>query len=94
MVKYEIIYIVDSSLGEDAVKAMVEKFTTYIEENTTVEKIDEWGKKRLAYPIDKKTEGYYVCSNVIAAPDFPAMLDRQFRITEGILKHLIVKEEK
>lgn len=94
MVKYEIIYIVDSGLGEEPVKSLVEKFTAFIEENSTVEKIDEWGKKKLAYPIDKKTEGYYVCSNVIAAPDFPAILDRQFRITEGILKHLIVKEEK
>ena len=94
MIKYEIIYIVDTSIGEEEVTAMVEKFTAFIGENATIEKNDEWGKKKLAYPIDKKSEGFYVCVNVTAEADFPAKLERQFKITEGILKHLIVKEEK
>ena len=94
MVKYEIIYIIDATLSEDEIKAMVEKFTAFIEANSTVEKIDEWGKKKLAYLINKKSEGYYVCANVAAAPEFPALIERQFRINEGILKHLIVKLDK
>ena len=90
---YETIFIVDSSLEEDAVKALVEKFTSLIAKNGTVESIDEWGKRRFAYEIDDKTEGYYVLVDFTADGDFPKELDRQYRITEGILRTIIIRKD-
>lgn len=93
MRKYEIVYIIDGTLAEEQVKAMVEKFKEYVESNAQLEKIEEWGKKRFAYPINKKTDGFYVLMNISAVPEFPAELERMFKITEGILKYLIVSKE-
>ena len=90
---YETIFIVDSSLEEDAVKALVEKFTGLIEKNGTVESVDEWGKRRFAYEIDDKTEGYYVLADFKSDGDFPKELDRQYRITDGILRTIIIRKD-
>ena len=90
---YETIFIVDSSLEEDAVKALVEKFTGLIEKNGTVESVDEWGKRRFAYEIDDKTEGYYVLVDFKSDGDFPKELDRQYRITDGILRTIIIRKD-
>jgi len=90
---YETIFIVDSSLEEDAVKALVEKFTGLIAANGTVESVDEWGKRRFAYEINDKTEGYYVLVDFTADGDFPKELDRQYRITEGILRTIIIRKD-
>lgn len=90
---YETIFIIDASLEEDSIKALTEKFTALISKNGTLESVDEWGKKRLAYEIDDKTEGYYVLANFKADGDFPKELDRKFRITEGILRTIIIRKE-
>ena len=90
---YETIFIVDSSLEEDAVKALVEKFTGLIAANGTVESVDEWGKRRFAYEINDKTEGYYVLVDFTADGDFPKELDRQYRITDGILRTIIIRKD-
>lgn len=91
---YETIFIIDSSLEEDAVNALKEKFTNLIAKNGTVENVDEWGKRRFAYEIDDKTEGYYVLVDFTADGDFPKELDRQYRITDGILRTIIIRKDK
>lgn len=90
---YETIFIIDASLEEDAIKALTEKFTALISKNGTLESVDEWGKRRLAYEINDKTEGYYVLANFKADGDFPKELDRKFRITDGILRTIIIRKE-
>jgi len=87
---YETIFIADLSLGEEGVAALVEKFKTLIASNGTIAKVDEWGKRRFAYPINDMNEGYYVLVEFESAPDFPAELDRIYRITEGVMRSLII----
>lgn len=90
---YETIFVVDTTLGDDAVKGLVEKFKALIEKNATIDQIDEWGKKRLAYEINYKTEGYYVLINFTSAPEFPAELERNYKITEGILRSIVILKD-
>ena len=87
---YEALYILKPDLNEDQIKALVERFKGVVEANGTVSEIDEWGKRRLAYPIQDQTDGHYVRMTFTAAPAFPAELDRIFRITDGILRSIIV----
>ncbi|MBR5278091.1 MAG: 30S ribosomal protein S6 [Clostridia bacterium] len=94
MNKYETIFVVNNTIGEEATKALVEKFTSLIGSNAEVEKIDEWGNRRFAYPIEDLTEGYYVLVKFASNPEFPAELDRIYNITDGILRSLIVKCEQ
>ncbi|MBQ2966570.1 MAG: 30S ribosomal protein S6 [Clostridia bacterium] len=91
--KYETIFIVDMTKGEEAVNALVEKFTSLISSAGEVAKVDTWGKRRLAYEIDDLNEGYYVLVEFTANPEFPAELNRQFKITDGILRYLVIKQE-
>ena len=85
---YETLFIVDLSVGEDGVKSLVEKFTKLISDNGEITEINEWGKRRLAYPINDLNEGYYVLVNYTAPADFPHELDRVFNITEGIMRSM------
>ena len=87
--KYELLYIMDPDLSEEDYTAIVEKFRTLISENGTVDEIDEWGKRKLAYLINDKAEGSYVLVKFTSAPDFPAELDRVLRITDGVVRSLI-----
>ncbi len=89
---YETIFVVDLTLGEDGVKGLVEKFTSLIAENGEVSEVNEWGKRRLAYPINDMNEGYYVLVNFTAPADFPAELERIFGITEGIMRSIVIKK--
>ena len=91
--KYEVLYIVDPALGEEGIAALVEKFKALVEANGTLTSIDEWGKRRLAYPINDLMEGYYVLMTMDAKPEFPAELDRVFKITEGVMRSLITDVE-
>ena len=91
--KYETIFIIDSEVGEENTKALVEKFKTMIETSAQLESIDEWGKRKLAYEINDKTEGYYVLVNFSSSPDFPAELERVYKITEGILKFITINKD-
>ena len=90
---YETIFIIDATLEEEARTALQEKFTSLIANNGTVEAVDEWGKRRLAYEINDRTEGYYVLVDFKAASEFPKELDRQYRITDGILRTIIIRKE-
>jgi small subunit ribosomal protein S6 len=91
---YETVFIVNNTLGEEAVKSIVEKFTGLIADNGVIENVNEWGVRRFAYPIEDLTEGYYVLVKFTSAPDFPAELDRIYNITDGILRSLIIKCEQ
>ena len=87
--KYEVLYIIDQDQTEEATKALVEKFTNLINEHGEVTETDEWGKRKLAYPINDKAEGYYVLVKFTSGPEFPAELDRVMKITEGVVRSLI-----
>lgn len=91
MGSYETLFVVNPQLTEEATKAMIEKFTTLIGEHGTVESVNEWGKRRLAYPIDDLNEGYYVLVNFKGECSFPAELERIFRITDGIMRAIVVR---
>ena len=88
---YETMFIVDCSVSEEATAAVVAKFRSLIEANGTIEKIEEWGKRKLAYPINDMTEGYYVLVDYKAETDFSDELSRVFDITEGIMRYLTIK---
>ena len=87
---YEVVYILDPNMTEEATAAMVSKFQTLVEQNGTLAEVNEWGKRRLAYPINDMTEGYYVLMTFSAKPEFPRELDRILRITDGVMRSLIV----
>lgn len=91
--KYEVLYIINPTLGEEDTAALVEKFKAMVEAEGTLTSIDEWGKRRLAYPIDDLNEGYYVLMTCECKPEFPAELDRVFKITENIMRSLITTVE-
>ena len=89
---YECMFIADVSNGEDATKAAVEKFVGIIAENAeTVIETAQWGKRRLAYPINDKPEGYYVVTTFKSAPEFPSELERLFNIDERIMRSLVLR---
>ena len=91
---YESMFIVDVTDGEDAVKASVEKFVGLITANSeTVYEVNEWGKRRLAYPINDKPEGYYVVVTFKADPEFPAEFERLANIDESILRSMVIRLE-
>lgn len=87
---YEVVYIIDPNQGEEAIAATVEKFKALAEQHSSAVEVEEWGKRRLAYAIDYKTEGYYVLMSFTSNPDFPRELDRVLGITDGILRSMIV----
>ena len=78
--------------GEEGIQAIVEKFKALIEKHATLLNVDEWGKRRLAYLINKESEGYYVLMNFESEAEFPAELDRVYKITDGVLRSLIIKK--
>lgn len=93
MNKYEAMYIVTPDMEDEAIKGVIEKFSGIITANGgEIEKTDEWGRKKLAYPIDYKTEGYYVLVNFAAAPELPRELERNFRNDESILRYMVVRQ--
>ena len=92
--KYEVLYIIDPAQGEEGIAALVEKFKALVEAEGTLSNVDEWGKRRLAYPINDLTEGYYVLMNFDSKPQFPAELERVMKITEGVLRCLTTVVEE
>ncbi|MDR1669950.1 MAG: 30S ribosomal protein S6 [Oscillospiraceae bacterium] len=92
--KYETVFIIDPAAGEEGVASLTDKFKSLIEQNGTLGEVDEWGKRRLAYPINDLLEGHYVLINFESKPDFPAELDRVYKITEGILRSLIICKDE
>ena len=90
---YEALYILDPNLSEEQTAALVARFKGVVENNGTVTEVDEWGKRRLAYPINDLNEGYYVLMTFTAAA-IPQELDRIFRITDGVMRSLIVCKDQ
>lgn len=94
MNKYETIFVLDCALSEEEITALQEKFTNLISKAGEIESVDVWGKRRLAYPINYKTEGYYVLVNFKSQPDFPKELERVYGITEGVLRTIVVRRDE
>lgn len=92
--KYEVLYIIDPAQGEEGIAALVEKFKAMVEAEGTVTGVDEWGKRRLAYPINDLVEGCYVLMSYESKPEFPAELERVMKITEGVLRCLTTAVEE
>ena len=92
--KYEVLYIIDPAQGEEGIAALVEKFKAMVEAEGTLANIDEWGKRRLAYPINDLNEGYYVLMNIETKPQFPAEMERVMKITEGVLRCMTTAVEE
>ena len=92
--KYEVLYIINPAQGEEGIAALVEKFKAMVEAEGTLSNIDEWGKRRMAYAINDLTEGYYVLMNMETNPEFPAELERVMKITDGILRCLVIAVEE
>ena len=90
---YETVFVLSNKLTEDATAELVKKFTDLIAANGTIDSVDEWGKRRLAYLINKEAEGYYVLIDFTSVPAFTAELDRIYKITDGVLRSLIIKKE-
>jgi len=92
--KYETIYIVKPTLEAEAIKALVEKFKTLIEtEGGKVSEVQEWGLRKLAYPINKIEQGYYILTNFEANPEFITELERVYKITDSVMKFITIKKE-
>ncbi|MCI1966448.1 MAG: 30S ribosomal protein S6 [Oscillospiraceae bacterium] len=90
---YETVFILSTKLGEEGIKSTVQKFKDLIAEHATIDNVDEWGKRRLAYPINKEEEGYYTLIAFTSSAEFTAELDRVYNITDGVLRSLIVRKE-
>lgn len=90
---YETVMIISMKKGEEGIQALIERFKELIEKNATLKNVDEWGKRKLAYLINKESEGYYVLFEFESTAEFPAELDRRFRITEGVMRSMIIKKE-
>ena len=88
---YETLFIVDVTAGEEATKATVAKFTDIIAKNAEIVEVADWGKRRLAYPINDMPEGYYTVVTFKADPAFPAELERLYNIDESIMRSIVVK---
>ena len=93
MNKYESIIIINPNCTDEVIKALESKFTGLINENGKVESVEKIGKKRLAYEIKKNREGYYMLFNFEAKPDSIAELERNYRITDEVLKFIVVRKE-
>ena len=92
MNKYEVVYIIDPAVEEEARKELIAKYNTLIAENGgTVDKVEEWGKRRLAYAIDYKTEGYYVLVNFQAESELPKELERNLQISDSVIRDQVIK---
>ena len=87
--KYEVLYIIHPNLSEEETKGIVEKFKTLIEQNGTIDEMEEWGKRKLAYEINYLTEGYYVLVKFTSGPELPAELNRILGITDGVIRYLV-----
>ena len=90
--KYETVFIVNTELGEEKVQELVAKFKGMIEANGTVDNVDVWGKRKLEYLINDEAEGFYVVINYQSAPEFQAELDRVLKITDGVLRTMIIRK--
>ena len=95
MNKYELLYVIDSAMEDQARTDLIAQFQTLMTNNgAAVDKAEEWGKRRLAYPINFKNEGYYVLVQFSAAPEFPRELERNLQINENVMRYLVTRIEE
>lgn len=90
---YETLFVVNPQLSEEEIKKIIDKFVSLIGTQGTVADVNEWGKRRLAYPINDLNEGYYVLVNFTAEPALPAELERRFRIDENIMRSIVIRHD-
>ena len=90
---YEVVFIFSTKLEEEGIAAMKEKFQNLIVQNAELGEVDEWGVRRLAYPINDEPEGFYMLYNFVSGPEFPAELERVSKITDGVLREMIVRKD-
>ena len=94
MNQYEVMYIIDTALEEQARVDLINRFSGLVELNGgQVDRVDEWGKRRLAYPINYKTEGYYVLMYIAAPADLPRELERNLQISVSVLRYMVIRFE-
>ncbi len=94
MNQYEVMYIIDTAVEEQTRVDLINRFSGLVEKNGgKVNRVDEWGKRRLAYPIDYKTEGYYVLMYMAAPAALPRELERNLQISESVLRYMVVRFE-
>ena len=91
--KYELMAVYSLAKGEEVAKELVEKFKSKIEAAAILDEVNEWGKRKLAYPINDEPDGYYALYSFTATPDFPAELERVLNITDGVLRFLVTVAE-
>lgn len=94
MNKYESIFIVSALLEDEKIQEIITKVKNLVEESGQLEKLDEWGKRRLAYEIEDQKEGYYTLMHFTAESEFPAKLERIYKITEGVIKYIILRRDE
>ncbi len=93
MNSYELLYIIDNEISDEAKEAVIAKISAVITDNGgTIDGVDKWGTRKLAYPINYKSEGYYVLVNFAAQATLPAELERVMRITDSVIRFLVVKK--
>ena len=90
---YEAVIVISLKLGEEGIAETIAKFKDMVSKNGTLENVDEWGKRRLAYEINKETEAYYVLFDFKSEAEFPGEFDRVLMITDGVLRSMIIKKE-
>ncbi len=88
--KYEIVLVFSLKKGEEAVEALKTKFSDLINANGTLGEVEDWGKRKLAYPINYETEGYYYIAQFTSEESFPAEIDRVVNITDGVIRSLVI----
>ena len=93
MNKYESVVIINPTVEEEGIKALISKFTDLINSDGKVENVDEMGRRKLAYEIKKQSEGYYVVYTFEANPEFITELERIYRITDSVMKFITIRKE-
>ena len=94
MNQYEVMYVIDTQLEDQARSELINRFSNLVAQNGgTVDRVDEWGKRRLAYAINYKTEGYYVLMYVTAPSELPRELERNMQIADSVLRYLVIRFE-
>ena len=94
MNQYEVMYVIDATLEDSARNELINRFSDLVKKNGgEIDRVDEWGKRRLAYAINYKTEGYYVLAYIQAPSDLPRELERNFQINDNVLRYLVIRYE-
>ena len=91
---YEVMFILDPTLDEEAKNSMIETVKSIINEDGEAGEADVWGNRKLAYQIEKKKEGFYVVLRFKSGTELPKELDRRLRISDNVMRHIIVCQDE